>query len=395
MRRCCGLSSAAGGCFRKSLMSLPAVNEPPTPCTSTTRMASSLTASLSRSASVAYMLIISAFFFAGRLNETSRTVPERSVTMSPSEFMEPSPLSVGALHKGAEPRDRLADDQVLHLVGALVGIERFRIREEPRDVVVEDDTVPAEDLSSPGDRLPHPGGGKRLGQRRMMVPELAFRGELRRADDHALARRDVGEHLGEKVLNELERADGLSELHALLRVPDRMLVGAHLAPRRLPAHEIARHAEHPRGVAERRVGLEAVRLGHPAVVQRDLAVLDHLERDLVLNLFDAEAGRRLVLDDEALDLVVGDVARPDDRDITPRRVADPSLLAVEDPRVAFALRRRQQAATTARAHQRLGQAEAADLLHARHRRQPLLLLLFRPAEVDRAHRQPVVDAEEG
>ena len=49
----------------------------------------------------------------------------------------------------------------------------------------------------------------------------------------------------------------------------------------------------------------------------------------------------------------------------------------------------------ARTHQRLGQAEAADLLHAGHRRQPLLLLLLRPAEVDRTHRQAVVDAEEG
>ena len=54
-----------------------------------------------------------------------------------------------------------------------------------------------------------------------------------------------------------------------------------------------------------------------------------------------------------------------------------------------------QAATRARPHQRLGQAEAADLFHAGHRRQPLLLLLFRPDEVDRTHRQAVVDAEEG
>ena len=74
---------------------------------------------------------------------------------------------------------------------------------------------------------------------------------------------------------------------------------------------------------------------------RDQAVLDHLERHLVLDLLDAEAGRRLVLDDEALDLVVVDVARPDDRDVAPGRVADPLLLAVEDPGVAVALGRRQ------------------------------------------------------
>ena len=153
--------------------------------------------------------------------------------------------------------------------------------------------------------------------------------------------------------------------------------------------------QHPRGVAERLASLKVVLLGHPDVLQRDLAVLDHLERDLVLDLLDAEAGRGLVLDDEALDLVVGDVARPDDRDVAPGRVADPPLLAVEDPGVALALRRRRQAAGRPGTHQRLGQAEAADLLEAGHRRQPLLLLLLRSRGVDGAHGQAVVDAEEG
>src|SRR5229473_176423 len=319
-------------------------------------MPSSVTASLSRSAKAAYMLMVIAFFIVVRLNATSTMLPERTVMISLSEPMEPPNIS-RRLHEGAEPSDGFADDQVLHLIRALVGIERFRIGEEARDVVVENDAVPAEDLPSPGDRLAHPRGGERLGERRMMVAELAFGLQLRRAGHHALARRDVGEHPGEKVLDELERADRLSELQALLRVLDRVLVGAHLTSRRLPADEIPRHAEDPRGIAERGIGLQAVRLGYPAVLQRDLAVLDDLERDLDLDLLDAEAGRGLVLDDEALDLVVGEVAGPDDRDIAPRRVADPSLLAVEDPRVAFALRRRQQTAGRARADERLGQPE--------------------------------------
>src|SRR6516164_8718134 len=151
-----------------------------------------------------------------------------------------------------------------------------------------------------------------------------------------------------------------------------------------------------RGVAE---GLSArcepICFRHPAVLHRDLTVLDDLERDLVLHLLDAEAGRVLVFDNEALDLVVVDVARPDDRDIAPGRVADPPLLAVEDPGIALALRRRGEAAAGSRADQRLGQAEAADLFHARHRRQPLLFLLLRSNERDRTHRQMVVDAKEG
>jgi hypothetical protein len=70
-----------------------------------------------------------------------------------------------------------------------------------------------------------------------------------------------------------------------------------------------------------------------------VTILDDLEGNLVLDLFDAEARRRLVLDDKTLDLVVGDVARPDDRNIAPGSVADPPLLAVEDPGVAVTLRR--------------------------------------------------------
>ena len=135
--------------------------------------------------------------------------------------------------------------------------------------------------------------------------------------------------------------------------------------------------------------------GTRAVLQRDQAVLDHLERDLVLNLLDAEARRGLVLDDEGFDLVVSDVARPDDRNVAPRRVADPFLLAVEDPGVALAFRGRHQAAGRSGTHQRLGQAETADLFEASHRRQPLLLLLFRSGKVDGAHRQAILDAEEG
>src|SRR6185295_13289481 len=114
------------------------------------------------------------------------------------------------------------------------------------------------------------------------------------------------------------------------------------------------------------VDLEAVRLGNAAVFERDQSVLDDLQRDLVLDLLDAETGRRLVLDDEALHLVVAEVTRPDDRDVAPRRVADPFLLAVQDPGVAFALRRGGEAAARSGADQRLGEAEAADLLEARH-----------------------------
>src|SRR5712671_2155217 len=105
----------------------------------------------------------------------------------------------------------------------------------------------------------------------------------------------------------------------------------------------------------------------------------------MLDLFDAETGRRLVLDDEALDLVVGKIARPDDGEVAPWRVTDPALLSIENPGIAFTLGRCGQTTARSRTDQRLGEAEAADLFPARHLRQPFLLLLLGSIEIDRAH----------
>ena len=51
--------------------------------------------------------------------------------------------------KGAVTGDGLADDQILHLISAFVGVERLGIGEETRDVVVGDDAVAAQDLATP------------------------------------------------------------------------------------------------------------------------------------------------------------------------------------------------------------------------------------------------------
>src|SRR5262249_51448332 len=126
----------------------------------------------------------------------------------------------------------------------------------------------------------------------------------------------------------------------------------------------------------------------------DQAVLNHLEGNLVLNLFDLEARCGLVFDDEGLDLVVSDIACPDDRNVAPGRVTDPLLLTVDDPGVAVAFRGCLQATGRSGTYQRLGKAEAADLFPARHWRQPLLFLLFRSAQVNGTHRQAIVHTEE-
>src|SRR5262249_34484166 len=147
-------------------------------------------------------------------------------------------------------------------------------------------------------------------------------------------------------------------------------------------------AQHQRRVAKRSfASLQTIRIGHAAVGHRDLTVLHDLQRDLVLHLLDAEPGGRLVLDDEALDLVVGHVARPDDRNVAPRSVADPALLAVEDPAVTLAFRRGRPTTTGPRATQRLRTRNAAYFFHARPRRLPLLLLPPLARAVDGIHHE--------
>src|SRR5262249_43020257 len=96
-----------------------------------------------------------------------------------------------ALHKGAEDGDRFANDQVLHLIRALVGVKRFGISKETRDAVVGENAVASEQLSRPGDRLTRLGRRERLRKRRLLFRKLAFVRELCDASHHALAGCDV------------------------------------------------------------------------------------------------------------------------------------------------------------------------------------------------------------
>src|SRR5882757_5617050 len=80
--RACGDFPGPGGFFRKSSISLPAQNESPAPCQSTTRVDASLAASLKISARSTYMPDVIAFFRDGRFNSTRRMPSERSVIIS-------------------------------------------------------------------------------------------------------------------------------------------------------------------------------------------------------------------------------------------------------------------------------------------------------------------------
>src|SRR6202034_171695 len=57
--------------------------------------------------------------------------------------------------EGAETGDGAADDERVDLAGALVGVDRLRVGDEPADLVFQQDAVPAEQLTRVADRLPH------------------------------------------------------------------------------------------------------------------------------------------------------------------------------------------------------------------------------------------------
>src|SRR5258707_4375938 len=82
MRPACGDSPGPGGFLRKSSISLPAQNESPAPCQSTTRVFASFAASLKMPARATYMADVIAFRLVGRLNWTRRMLPTCWVTMS-------------------------------------------------------------------------------------------------------------------------------------------------------------------------------------------------------------------------------------------------------------------------------------------------------------------------
>src|SRR6266849_5116315 len=82
MSAACGDSPGPGGFLRKSSISLPAQNESPAPCQSTTRVLSSFAASLKMPARARYMADVIAFRLVGRFNWTRKILPECSVTIS-------------------------------------------------------------------------------------------------------------------------------------------------------------------------------------------------------------------------------------------------------------------------------------------------------------------------
>src|ERR1700680_693496 len=121
----------------------------------------------------------------GLPKQTSTPDPTNVRNRLSAPFMPPPRLLLTALaamppgiyvasDEGTQSRDRLADDQRVHLPGALVGVDRLRVRHEAPDVVVQQDAVATKQLARIADGLAALDGAERFGQRCMFVQHHAF-----------------------------------------------------------------------------------------------------------------------------------------------------------------------------------------------------------------------------
>src|SRR6185503_484030 len=174
-----------------------------------------------------------------------------------------------------------------------------------------------------------------LGEARDRVREAAVlleAGELHTVELHA---GDLGEHLDEALLDDLEGAERLAELRALLAIGERRVVRRDRVAERAPGARRARGDEHAARVLELVRPRKARGLRDAHAVEADVGLPDRARGALAGDRRRVVA-RRVGLDEEALDLAVLVGARPDDDDVGDRAVADPALGAVEDPAVAVA-----------------------------------------------------------
>src|ERR1051325_9031513 len=305
---------------------------------------------------------------------------------------------------------------MLDLAGALVDGRDLRVAHVALDRVVGRVAVAAVDL--------HGLDGGPLRELRRV--ELRHRGFLRErlarvleprgAVDEEAGRVDARGHVGELPLDGLVRADGPSELLALLRVRDHHHEGGARDAHVLRADADAAGVERLHGELEAvALRADAGRLGDPRVLQVERARDAAAQAHLVLLRAQAEAFRERRGEEEAREAAVpGRGVRARDENDVARFVAvrDPDLRAVDAVAVAIRNGRSRNAPFRrgrGRRHGRIadrgglqaarvaagaGAAEAAapDARSVRELREGLALLLFRALLQERVDRDARVHA---
>src|SRR5258706_6095744 len=287
-------------------------------------------------------------------------------------------------------QQRTGDDHALDLARALVDAGDTRVAIGALDPQLAHVAHAAVDLHRGiGDAAEHL-RGEELGHRGALRDALAAVRARRGVVDHETRGVDLGRRVREHPLDRLIRGDRPAELHACLRVLDG---GVEQALR--DAHRVRRKAqascvERPEGDAEALPLLaHPVGRGYAHLLEVELCGGRAVEPHLLVVRPDLEA-LRAALDHERGDALAAHARieiREDDEHVRDRRVRDEGLRAVDDVRIAVALRRRLQASGVA-ARARLGEAIRADLLSAEDVGQVLLAHAVRPADLDGRAAQP-------
>src|SRR5690606_20261207 len=128
----------------------------------------------------------------------ARPIGERAVATMYASVMVVSPSGRwGEWAGGSDERrvagDLAADDEVVHVPGALERVHGLGVGEVPRDAGVEGDAVAAADLAAQRDGLAHAGGDEGLGHRGVCVSLRPGVLQLGDAHAHGEARGDVRE----------------------------------------------------------------------------------------------------------------------------------------------------------------------------------------------------------
>src|SRR4051794_4337579 len=278
---------------------------------------------------------------------------------------------------------RAGDDQPLDLARALVDLGHLRVAEVALGRELLGVAVAAEHL----DRLARPvardARREQLGLRaldRVRAPRVL---EPRGAPRERARRLDLGLHVGELVLDRLEAADRAAERVTLAGVRRREV------ERRLrDADGLRRDADAPAVERRQRDAHPGARRAEPLgrrVLEEQIGGRARVLAELLLLAGDAEPVRALA-HEEAADALA--VAREDVERVRVGAVGDPLLGAVQ---AAVGVARAHRCRVAPRA--RLGQAERAQLVALRRRRNEALDLLLAPEGQDRQLPRADVDAE--
>src|SRR5829696_2781225 len=324
-------------------------------------------------------------------NAAACTMPRPMVPAPMTATLSTSMYQSPRLTEGRHTGQGVAQNQGVHLVGALVGQDALQVVGVAYNRVVERNAVPAQD----GARLPRYLYGL------PNVVQLADGYLLGAQDALVLHPSDVQReqralvylhhHVHELFLRELETCNRLAELLAPLRVLQGALKTVPRGPHCAPDDPVPRLVEAGEGALEP-FGLGEPRpFGEPDLLEEEFALDRGAHRELARYVSGGEPLSRRG-HEEAANAVVG--LGPHDCHVGYGSHTDPTLPAVQDPLGALLAGEGLHAGWIA-PRLGLGEAEAAYRLTFGHSGEPLVLLLPGAELVDGAHRERALHADEG